>query len=414
MPLTRRRRWSAASRSAIFVSSGTANGSSSTGVSYVPVGRRPIVEARPVAQGGRAGPGDPDGFGGDAVGLGGGQDVRRRRSPTRRRRGRGRRTLALARGDAFDPAGLDRDALLEPPNDPDVGVLAPWAEAVSRARSVRSRMRRASVSEGARRAMPFEGRLRSPSEGRRAANAWNVRYRPSPKTRHDASERNDAAEPAERRAGVDAIEPAAGEDEREADAAHDQRHPEPERDDEDEPEGGSAGGDRAEEDQQRAGRRDEAAGQAEDEQASPGDRRAGRRAGGCGATPPWLCDGPVGVAASCSEECSCPWCVRRARGRARSSWSWARGRARPRRPPRSADAPGAGASPRRDSIQPPMTTIDTAAIDRRRPDHEVRRQDPLAPRRRAPPGPGSRSCATAPPTGPSPAAWSGVPRVPTR
>ena len=86
------------------------------------VGRRPVVEPGPVAERGRARPGDPDGLGGDAVGLGGGQDVRRGEAPRAVDEDADAEALALAGGDALDPAGLDRDALLEPSDDPDIGV----------------------------------------------------------------------------------------------------------------------------------------------------------------------------------------------------------------------------------------------------------------------------------------------------
>ena len=72
------------------------------------VGRRAVVEPGPVAEGGRAGPGDPDGLVGDAIGLGGGQDVRRGEAPRAVDEDADAEALALARGDALDPAGLDR------------------------------------------------------------------------------------------------------------------------------------------------------------------------------------------------------------------------------------------------------------------------------------------------------------------
>ena len=114
------------------------------------MGRRPIVEARPVAQGGRAGPGDADGLGGDAVGLGGGQDVGRGEAPGAVDQDADAEALALAGGDAFDPAALDRDALLEPADERGIGVCRALGGAVSRARSVRSGMRGASLAEGTR------------------------------------------------------------------------------------------------------------------------------------------------------------------------------------------------------------------------------------------------------------------------
>ena len=78
--------------------------------------------ARPVAERGGAGPGDADRLGRDPVGLGRGQDVRRREAPGAVDEDPDPEALALAGGDAFDPSGLDRDALLEPPDDADVGV----------------------------------------------------------------------------------------------------------------------------------------------------------------------------------------------------------------------------------------------------------------------------------------------------
>ena len=86
------------------------------------MGRRPVVEAGPVAQRRGAGAGDADGLGGDAVGLGGGQDVRRGEAPRAVDEDADAEPFALAGGDALDPAGLDRDALLEAPDDADVGV----------------------------------------------------------------------------------------------------------------------------------------------------------------------------------------------------------------------------------------------------------------------------------------------------
>ncbi len=86
------------------------------------VGRRAVVETGPVAERGRARPGDPDRLVGDAVGLGGGQDVRRGKAPRAVDEDADPETLALRRGDTLDPAGLDGDALLEPADDPDIGV----------------------------------------------------------------------------------------------------------------------------------------------------------------------------------------------------------------------------------------------------------------------------------------------------
>ena len=85
-------------------------------------GRRPIVEAGLVAQRGGARPGDPDGFGGDAVGLRGRQDVRRGEAPRAIDEDADAEALALTGRHALDPAGLDRDALLETTDAPDVGI----------------------------------------------------------------------------------------------------------------------------------------------------------------------------------------------------------------------------------------------------------------------------------------------------
>ena len=85
-------------------------------------GRRPIVEAGLDAQRRGARPGDADRLRGDPVRLGGGQDVRRREAPRAVDQDADAEPLALAGRHALDPAGLDRDALLEPPDGPDIGV----------------------------------------------------------------------------------------------------------------------------------------------------------------------------------------------------------------------------------------------------------------------------------------------------
>ena len=85
-------------------------------------GGRPVVEDDGFAQRGRRCAGDPDGLAGDAVRLGGRQDVAGGEAPRAVDEHADPEAFALAGGDAFDPAGLDRDALLEAPDDPDVRV----------------------------------------------------------------------------------------------------------------------------------------------------------------------------------------------------------------------------------------------------------------------------------------------------
>ena len=86
------------------------------------VGGRPVVEPDPVAEGGGGGLRDPDRLGGDAVGLGGGQDARAGEAPAPVDEDANPEALALAGGNALDPAALDGDRLVAPVDDPDVGV----------------------------------------------------------------------------------------------------------------------------------------------------------------------------------------------------------------------------------------------------------------------------------------------------
>ena len=122
MPLILAAASSAASRSAILRLERDREGVLDDRRLERPVSRRSIVEDRRPAQRRGAGAGDPDGFGGHAVRLGGGQDVRRGEAPRAVDEDADTEALALTRSDALDPAGLDRDALLEPSDDADVGV----------------------------------------------------------------------------------------------------------------------------------------------------------------------------------------------------------------------------------------------------------------------------------------------------
>ena len=85
-------------------------------------GGRPVVEGDAVAQGGGAGPGDPDGLGGDPVGLGGGQPVRRGEPPRAVDEDADAEALGLVAEHAGQAAGLDVDRLLAAADDADVGV----------------------------------------------------------------------------------------------------------------------------------------------------------------------------------------------------------------------------------------------------------------------------------------------------
>ena len=76
------------------------------------MGRWPIVEAGLVAERRRARPGDPNGFGGDPVGLRRRQHVRGGEAPCPVDQDWDAEPLALSGRHALDASGLDRDALL--------------------------------------------------------------------------------------------------------------------------------------------------------------------------------------------------------------------------------------------------------------------------------------------------------------
>ena len=122
MPLTRAAASSAASRSRDLGLERDREGVLLERRLVVAASRRPVVEAGLVAQRGRARPGDPDRLRGDAVRLGRGQDVRRGEAPRAIDEDADAEPFALAGGHALDAAGLDRDALLEPPDDADIGI----------------------------------------------------------------------------------------------------------------------------------------------------------------------------------------------------------------------------------------------------------------------------------------------------
>src|SRR6185503_2413649 len=86
------------------------------------VRRRPVVELGRMAEGGGARPGDPDGLGRDAIRLGGTEHVRGGEPPGAVDEDADPKPLALARGDALHPAGLDGDALVATADDADIGV----------------------------------------------------------------------------------------------------------------------------------------------------------------------------------------------------------------------------------------------------------------------------------------------------
>ena len=85
-------------------------------------GRRPLRQDHGLAQGRRRRAGDADGLARHAIGLGGREDVRGREPPRAVDQDADPEALALAGGDAFDPAGLDGDALIESTDDADVGI----------------------------------------------------------------------------------------------------------------------------------------------------------------------------------------------------------------------------------------------------------------------------------------------------
>ena len=138
----------------IFCSSGTANGSSSTGVSYSTcqwAGGRSSRRSAGRGARWRVASGDADGLAGDAVRLGGGaQAARRWRSPRRRRRGReAPKPSVLAGGDALDPASylmaIDSSNAAD---DARVGVLGAEMGGRIQVWLVRSRIGRPRVAEG--------------------------------------------------------------------------------------------------------------------------------------------------------------------------------------------------------------------------------------------------------------------------
>ena len=368
-----------------------------------------------VAQRGRAGAGDPDRFGGDPIRFRRGQDVRCGEAPGAVDEDANAESLALARGDALDPAALDRDALLEPPDDADVGVSgAPRGCRIESAKRQVSHARRslaegpASDSEesslwpGERRSLrrwrvrrppgrSGTGRARTPAPRRPAARSRSPgRACEAPSTRSSRPRARTRASPmppmtsaipspnATTRMNPNAGRPAAIEPSRISSALVDGIRP----------------------------------------PARPRTNRLRHEivvpAGGrwLWLTPPWLwTPGRRRVARR----------VRASRGRGRRSWSWCgcvvvvgvavgmrqrRAIARPSERA-SGDAPRRSASSRRwpRSRWPPRPAPSGPPGPARGP----------PPRRRsAPPGRGCRACATRVTDSPSPAAWSGVPRVPTR
>ena len=103
-------------------SSGILNGSSTTGVSNVPVAGRPAVERHAAAQRGRGRLGDPDGERPDAVRLGELEGVRRGEAPRAIDDDSDAEPIALAHRDALDAAALDRNRLVAAADDAHVGV----------------------------------------------------------------------------------------------------------------------------------------------------------------------------------------------------------------------------------------------------------------------------------------------------
>ena len=128
------------------------------------------------------------------------------------------------------------------------------------------------------------------SKGGGASECLGREIQPEAEDKDRGDQGHGIANVAQTAAARKAIETAAGEHHHEADARHDTCHAQPEGDDKNESEGSSTGRDRAEEDEQRAGRRDEAAGQTQDEEAAPGD-------GGAGGWQVGVADTAVGVLA---------------------------------------------------------------------------------------------------------------------
>src|SRR6266566_560772 len=271
MPLTRLAAASAASRSPTFVSSARAKGSSWTGVSKVPRAggrssrttgwRSAVAEARAI----------------------------RTASAATRSTSAASRRWELAKPHApptrtrTPKPSLSPDAT--PSTRPDLiaidssrrrtilmsAYVAPRPAAVSRARSVRSRIGR----QGSRRLLADEPSR--PSEGPGADDRL---------ARHDDADDDDDDGGDRRREEGDASEgrprrapgqPAAGVHEPQAGAAEDDGHAGPEGDDEHEPVCRPARGECRQQDDQRIDRGDEPAEQPQREQAPPGQRLAGRR-----------------------------------------------------------------------------------------------------------------------------------------
>ena len=89
------------------------------------VGRWPIVEDHGPAHGRGAGPGDPDGLGGDSIGFDARQTMRGRESPRAIDEDANAEALRLVAQDSGQPAALDVDRLLAAADDADVGVRRP-------------------------------------------------------------------------------------------------------------------------------------------------------------------------------------------------------------------------------------------------------------------------------------------------
>ena len=186
-------------------SSGSANGSSSTGVSKRPVRRRPVVEDDGRADRGRARPRDPDRLGRDPVGLGGRELVARREAPGPVDDHPDAEALALAAGDALDPARLDVDGLLEPPDHAHVGVRRPQGsrrvegtagQIAHRARGYRARPARCARAWAV--SIAGAGQVTLPARRQprpAAASAWTESTIPIAEDDDRGTERDEASQP---------------------------------------------------------------------------------------------------------------------------------------------------------------------------------------------------------------------------
>ena len=164
---------------------------------------------------------------GDAVGLGGRQDVAAGEAPRAVDEDPDAEPLALAGGDALDPAGLDGDRFVEPADD--AGVRIRRAQRSGRIQGAVGQVSHGPVSlaerpgRASRVRMPYcrgvaPWRVRA-GRSQRPAAAEGLGREVDPERRRPGPRRRagHASRPAESGRGGHAIEPPAGQDHRQAD-----------------------------------------------------------------------------------------------------------------------------------------------------------------------------------------------------